>query len=179
MFLSINKVQGKEWQSHSFLDKKRGDFVENIVQKIEAIVNPIAKELELSLVDVEYLQEGGYWYVRVYVEKLEGDVSLEDCANLSGKIEDEIDALIDKRFFLEVSSPGIERPLKKEADFLRFTGEKIFVALKHKLDEKKNLEGILKSYENQILTLEVEGENISIPFSEVRKAHLIFDFGEF
>lgn len=153
--------------------------METIVQKIEAIVTPVAKELELSLVDVEYLQEGGYWYVRVYVEKLDGDVTLEDCANLSGRIDDQVDALIDKKFFLEVSSPGIERPLKKEADFIRFTGEKIFVALKHKREEKKNLEGILKQYENQTLSLEVEGEILEIPFSEVRKAHLVFDFDEF
>lgn len=161
------------------MTKKRGDFVEAIVQKIEAIVVPVAEELELALVDVEYLQDGGYWYVRIYVEKLHGDVTLEDCANLSGKIDDAVEALIDKKFFLEVSSPGIERPLKKEADFIRFIGEKIFVTLKNKLEEKKNVEGILKRYENQSLSLEVDGNILTIPFSEVRKAHLVFDFDEF
>ena len=153
--------------------------MESVVQKIEKIVIPAAEELGLSLVDVEYMQAGGYWYVRVYVEKLEGDVNLEDCASLSGKIEDAVDQLIDKKFFLEVSSPGIERPLKKESDFIRFTGEKIFVALKHKLNEKRNIEGILRAYENQSLLLEVDGEELQIPFSEVKKAHLVFDFDEF
>lgn len=153
--------------------------MDQIVEKIEAIVAPVAKDLDLSLVDVEYLQDGGYWYVRIYVERLDGEVSLDDCANLSVRIEDAVDALIDKKFFLEVSSPGIERPLKKEADFIRFTGEKVFVALKHKLEDKKNLEGILKAYKEKILTLEVAGEEIEIPLSEVRKAHLVFDFDEF
>lgn len=153
--------------------------MEAVIQKIEAVVTPVAEELELALVDVEYLQDGGYWYVRIYVEKLDGDVTLEDCASLSGRIGDAVEALIDKKFFLEVSSPGIERPLKKEADFVRFTGEKIFVALKHKLEEKKNLEGILKGYENRSLSLEVDGNILTIPFSEVKKAHLVFDFDEF
>lgn len=153
--------------------------MDQIVEKIEVIVAPVAKDLDLSLVDVEYLQDGGYWYVRIYVERLDGEVSLDDCANLSVRIEDAVDTLIDKKFFLEVSSPGIERPLKKEADFIRFTGEKVFVALKHKLEDKKNLEGILKAYKEKILTLEVAGEEIEIPLSEVRKAHLVFDFDEF
>lgn len=153
--------------------------MESTVQKIEKIVTPEAEKLGLSLVDVEYMQDGGYWYVRIYVEKLDGDVNLEDCASLSGRIEDAVDQLIDKKFFLEVSSPGIERPLKKEADFIRFTGEKIFVALKHKIHEKRNVEGILLAYENQTLLLEVEGEELQIPFSEVKKSHLVFDFDEF
>lgn len=153
--------------------------MESTVQKIEKIVTPEAEKLGLSLVDVEYMQDGGYWYVRIYVEKLDGDVNLEDCANLSGNIEDAVDQLIDKKFFLEVSSPGIERPLKKEADFIRFTGEKIFVVLKHKIHEKRNVEGILLAYENQTLLLEVEGEELQIPFSEVKKSHLVFDFDEF
>ena len=79
--------------------------MESTVQKIEKIVTPEAEKLGLSLVDVEYMQDGGYWYVRIYVEKLDGDVNLEDCANLSGNIEDAVDQLIDKKFFLEVSSP--------------------------------------------------------------------------
>ena len=134
--------------------------MESTVQKIEKIVTPEAEKLGLSLVDVEYMQDGGYWYVRIYVEKLDGDVNLEDCANLSGNIEDAVDQLIDKKFFLEVSSPG-------------------FVALKHKIHEKRNVEGILLAYENQTLLLEVEGEELQIPFSEVKKSHLVFDFDEF
>ena len=83
---------------------------EIILKKIENIVTPVAESMGLSLVDIEYLQDGGYWYVRIYVEKENEDITLEDCAALSNKIDEDIDKLIDQRFFLEVSSPGIERP---------------------------------------------------------------------
>lgn len=76
-----------------------------IIEKVEKIVEPHLKEMNLSLVDVEYLQEGGYWYVRVFIEDLDGDVGIDDCEKLSRLIEDDVDKLIDQRFFLEVSSP--------------------------------------------------------------------------
>ena len=75
---------------------------------------------------------------KIYIEKLDGDVSLDDCAKVSMAVEDDIDKLIDKKFFLEISSPGVERPLKREKDYIRFTGSKIKVSLKHKINEKKN-----------------------------------------
>ena len=117
------------------------ETAEESIVKIEKIVLPVLKEMELELVDIEYLQEGGYWYVRIYIEKLDGDVSLDDCAKVSMAVEDDIDKLIDKKFFLEISSPGVERPLKREKDYIRFTGSKIKVSLKHKINEKKNFEG--------------------------------------
>lgn len=152
------------------------EILEETIVKIENIVLPVLKEMELELVDVEYLQEGGYWYVRIYIEKLDGDVSLDDCAKVSMTVEDDIDRLIDKKFFLEISSPGVERPLKKEKDFVRFTGSKIKVSLKHKIDEKKNFEGILSKFENDTLFLSVDDTELEIPFKEVRKANLVYDF---
>lgn len=95
-----------------------------IIEKITKIVNPFVEEMNLSLVDVEYLQDGGYWYVRVFIENLNGDLSIEDCSKLSSKIEDKVEELIEHKFFLEVSSPGLERALKKLEDYIRFTGEK-------------------------------------------------------
>lgn len=151
-----------------------------IVEKIEAIATPVIEEMGLSLVDVEYMQDGGYWYVRIYVENLNGDITLEDCATISGKIDEDIDKLIDQRFFLEVSSPGIERPLKKIEDFIRFQGEKAKLSLKHKIEDNKNFEGIITKCENGIIFLEVEEEKIlEIPFTEVRKANLVYEFDEF
>lgn len=153
---------------------------ENILKKIEAIVTPIVIEMNLSLVDIEYLQDGGYWYVRVYVENLEGDITLEDCAAISNKIDEDIDKLIEQRFFLEVSSPGIERPLKKIEDYIRFIGEKVKLSLKHKVDDNKNFEGIIVDYKDSTIYLEVEDKKImEIPFSEVRKANLVYEFEEF
>ena len=152
------------------------ETAEESIVKIEKIVLPVLKEMELELVDIEYLQEGGYWYVRIYIEKLDGDVSLDDCAKVSMAVEDDIDKLIDKKFFLEISSPGVERPLKREKDYIRFTDSKIKVSLKHKINEKKNFEGILSKFENDTVFLMTDDEELEIPFKEVRKANLVYDF---
>mgnify|MGYP001321576073 FL=1 len=152
------------------------ETAEESIVKIEKIVLPVLKEMELELVDIEYLQEGGYWYVRIYIEKLDGDVSLDDCAKVSMAVEDDIDKLIDKKFFLEISSPGVERPLKREKDYIRFTGSKIKVSLKHKINEKKNFEGILSKFKNDTVFLMTDNEELEIPFKEVRKANLVYDF---
>lgn len=153
---------------------------ETIIQKIENIVIPVINQMNLSLVDVEYLQDGGYWYVRIFVENLNGDITLEDCATISNKIEDDVDKLIDKKFFLEISSPGIERPLKKIEDFIRFKGEKIKVSLKHKIDDNKNYEGFLEEYKDNIISLRIEEDRVlEIPYSEIRKANLVYEFEEF
>lgn len=153
---------------------------EIILKKIENIVTPVAESMGLSLVDIEYLQDGGYWYVRIYVEKKNEDITLEDCAALSNKIDEDIDKLIDQRFFLEVSSPGIERPLKKIADYIRFKGEKAKLSLKHKVNDNKNFEGIIVDCKDNIIFLEIkEQEIMEIPFSEIRKANLVYEFEEF
>lgn len=153
---------------------------EIILKKIENIVTPVAESMGLSLVDIEYLQDGGYWYVRIYVEKENEDITLEDCAALSNKIDEDIDKLIDQRFFLEVSSPGIERPLKKITDYIRFKGEKAKLSLKHKVNDNKNFEGIIEDCKDNIIFLEIkEQEIMEIPFSEIRKANLVYEFEEF
>ena len=155
------------------------DNQQKIIEKIEKIVTPVVNEMGLSLVDIEYMQDGGYWYVRIYVENLNGEITLEKCAAISGKIDEDVDKLIEQRFFLEVSSPGIERPLKKIEDFIRFKGEKIKVSLKHKINDKKSFEGIITECKDNIIFLEIEEENIvEIPFSEVKKANIIYEFDE-
>ena len=122
--------------------------IEKKIEEIEKIVKPFVDEMKLSLVDVEYMQEGGYWYVRIFIENLNGELSIEDCSKLSTKIEDKIENIIDKRFFLEVSSPGLERPLKKIEDYIRFKGDKITLHLKHKLNDKKQFKSNYKSKKN-------------------------------
>ena len=155
------------------------DNQQKIIEKIEKIVTPVVNEMGLSLVDIEYMQDGGYWYVRIYVENLNGEITLEECAAISGKIDEDVDKLIEQRFFLEVSSPGIERPLKKIEDFIRFKVEKIKVSLKHKINDKKSFEGIITECKDNIIFLEIEEENIvEIPFLEVKKANIIYEFDE-
>lgn len=148
---------------------------QGIIKKIEEIVIPVLEKLNLELVDVEYLQDGGYWYVRIFIEFLDKEVSLDDCAKVSLLVEEDIDKIIDEKFFLEISSPGIERPLKKSKDFIRFQGCKISISLKHKLNDKKNFQGILTKFENDIVFLQEE-EEIQIPFKEIKKSNLVYDF---
>ena len=111
--------------------------MEQILDKFEKEIQEHLDSLNLELSDLEYVQEGGYNYLRVYVEKKDGTTSLDDCIELSSKIDDLADKLINKKFYLEVSTPGVERKLKKEKDFLRFTGEKIKVYSKSRIEEKK------------------------------------------
>ena len=159
-------------------DNKKNEELskELIIEKITQKITPVAKELGVEIVDVEYLQDGGYWYVRIYIEYLNKEISLEDCALFSNKVEEDVDNLIDKKFFLEVSSPGIERPLKKVDDFVRFTGKKIRVVLKHKLNNKKNYDGKIISCNDSLLVIENENQELSIEYKEIKKANLIYEF---
>ena len=150
-----------------------------IVEKITEIVNPFVVEMNLSLVDVEYVQDGAYWYIRIFIENLNGDLSIEDCSKLSSKIEDKIEKLIEHKFFLEVSSPGLERPLKKIEDYIRFIGEKIILHLKHKLDDKKQFKAIIKEVNGNNIIFLIDNKEIEIKFNEIRKANILFEFNDF
>lgn len=150
-----------------------------IIEKITKIVNPFVEEMNLSLVDVEYLQDGGYWYVRVFIENLNGDLSIEDCSKLSSKIEDKVEELIEHKFFLEVSSPGLERALKKLEDYIRFTGEKIILHLKHKLNDKKQFKAVIKEVKGDNIVFLIDKKEVEIEFKEIRKANILFEFNDF
>ncbi|MGL4534059.1 MAG: ribosome maturation factor RimP [Fusobacteriaceae bacterium] len=150
----------------------------NVVEKVEKLVTPILKDMALELVDIEYMQDGGYWYLRIFIERENGEISLGDCATLSNKIDEDVDKLIEEKFFLEVSSPGVERPLKKIEDFIRFTGENIRVSLKHKLEDKKNFDGVLKAVKDDNIILETNEKELEIPLKEIRKANIIFNFSD-
>lgn len=148
-------------------------------EKVQEIILPFVKEMELELVDVEYLQDGGYWYLRIFIENPEGNVTLEQCATLSNKIDEEVDRVIPDKFFLEVSSPGIERPLKKLEDFVRFKGENIKVALKHKINDSKNFTGRLVEVLEDSIHLNISEKNeeiLAIPLKEIRKANIVYEF---
>ncbi len=127
-----------------------------------------------ELVDVEFVKEGAYWYLRVYIDK-EGGVSLDDCEAVNGPVSailDEKDP-IEQAYFLEVSSPGLERPLKTARDFDKALGKPITLKLYKTIDGAKQCDGVLKSYENGIIHIETEsGETKSFADADVGKAHL-------
>lgn len=150
--------------------------MEVILQKIEESIENHLKELQLELSDIEYVQEGGYNYLRVYVEKEEGNTNLDDCVELSQKIDGIVDELIKDKFFLEVSTPGIERKLKKSKDFIRFLGENIKVYSKNQIEGKKVFEGKLENFENEIIYLNDIKLNklIEIPLTKLKKANIVY-----
>lgn len=148
-----------------------------IQEQIFLIIEPIVEEMGLELVDVEYVQDGGHLFIRLYIDKNNG-VDLDDCEKVSRAVEEKIDSIVEDKFFLEVSSPGLERPLKKEKDFSRFEGEKALIRTRHKIMDKRKFEGTIKKYENGIINLEIENKILEIEFSNVKKANLIFEFEE-
>ena len=101
----------------------------NITSKIEELVTPILQELTLELVEIEYLKEGQDWFLRVYIDTPSGRIDIEQCAQVSEKLSEKLDEEdpINENYFLEVSSPGAERPLKKEKDFEKAVGKYVYI----------------------------------------------------
>lgn len=146
--------------------------------KIEERVEEIVRDLlpvqpELELVDVEYVRERD-WYLRVYIDK-EGGIDIEDCRMLSEHLEEVLDRedFISDAYILEVSSPGLDRVLRKARDFEREHGKRVDVALYAPLDGKKNLTGVLTGYDGNVLILD---DDVRIPMEQVSQVRLHIDF---
>ena len=102
----------------------------NTEKRIEELIQPTVTEMGYELVDVEFVKEGPNWYLRIFIDK-EGGVTIDDCEAVSKTLEkifDEKDP-IEQAYFLEISSPGIDRPLKKKEDFIKYNGEMVDVKL--------------------------------------------------
>ena len=153
--------------------------MEEILLEIEKTIASYLDEMNLELADLEYVPEGGYNYLRIYIERVDGVTSIEDCVSFSEKIDPLIEDFIKDKFFLEVSTPGIERRLRKEKDFLRFKGKKIRLALKSKVNDKKVLTGDLVDFISNEVVVDVEGTLINIPLEKVKKANLIYEMPDF
>ena len=150
--------------------------MEKILEMLEEKMEEHLNELGLELADIEYVSEGGYNYLRIYVEKPDGNTSLDDCVELSGRIDDIADELINEKFYLEVLTPGLERKLKRPKDFTRFTGRKVKIYTKSQVEEKKTFEGKLEKFENEtIFLLDDTGKVYEIPFSKLKKSNLIYE----
>lgn len=144
---------------------------------IEELSAPIIEEMGLELVDIEYVKEGGRQILRVYIDK-PGGVTHNDCEDVSKKLDillDEKDP-IPQSYYLEVSSPGIERPLKKLKDFQRFTGYTIRITSFVALDGRKKFVGKLAGIEENNLIIEEKGKTFSIPLNHVASARLHAEF---
>ena len=151
--------------------------MEQILNEFEKKIEQHLKEMNLELADLEYVRDGGYNYLRVYVEKLDGTTTLDDCIGFSREIDGIADDLIEEKFFLEVSTPGVERRLRKPKDFVRFSGERINVQAKSNIEGAKKFIGKLEKFENDtVFLLDDKLEKIvEIPLSKLKKANLIYE----
>ena len=133
----------------------------NTEEKVLPILEPIIAEKGLELVDLEFVKEGVNWYLRVYIDK-DGGVNIDDCEAVSRALEVKLDEKdpIEQAYILEVSSPGIDRPLKKDADFVKYQGEIIDVKLYKAQDGSKQYQGKLLGLENGVLSIEEENGTI-------------------
>ncbi|SHN71763.1 ribosome maturation factor RimP [Desulfitobacterium chlororespirans] len=150
---------------------------ESIMEQVGAIIAPVITEQGLELVDVEYVKEGAHWYLRIYIDK-EGGVDIDDCTNVSHLVSEVLDKHdpIAQAYMLEVSSPGLERPLKKDEDFERFTGKLVRVLTKEIYQGYKEFTGYLVGLIEDDIVLEYEKEKMAIPRAIVDKANLTFEF---
>lgn len=143
-----------------------------IEAEVEKIVEELLENTALELVAVDYVKERD-WYLRVFIDK-EGGVDLDDCQDLSRNLEELLDAqdLIKTSYILEVSSPGLDRELKKPRDFQREMGKDIDVSLFAPLDGKKVVTGPLSAYDGETINV----GDMAIPMDKVAKVNLHIDF---
>lgn len=149
----------------------------NYEGKTSELIQPILEELGFWLYDVEYVKEGGDYYLRVYIDKPSG-VTIDDCVEVSRRMNEILDRedYIDDVYTFEVSSPGVERVLRKDEHFESALDSDIVVKLYKAIDGNKELQGVLKSYDEEKLVLESEDENININRSDIALAKMAFTF---
>ena len=141
------------------------------------IGDKVAENLGMTVVDAEFKKEAGKQFLRMYIDK-EGGVGIDDCEVFSRAFGDELDRLdpIEMEYILEVSSPGVERKLKSEREFLHYIGREVDVKLFKALDNKKEFTGILKSFSDGITTVDCGGEPLEINVKEAAYIKLHFEF---
>lgn len=145
-----------------------------VVERVKTIALPLLTELGLELVDVEFRREASGWILRLYLDKPSG-VTLGDCQRASEELSDLLDVenFIDHPYTLEVSSPGLNRPLRRELDFLRFVGQRARVTTSQAVAGQRRFFGVLKGYEEGRILLEREdGTIVLIPYMLIAKARL-------
>lgn len=152
-----------------------------VTEVVEELTQPIIQELGLELVEIEFVKEGKNWFLRVYIDK-ENGVDIEDCGIVSERLSEKLDELdpITQNYFLEVSSPGAERPLKKAKDFEKAIGKNVFIKTYEPIDGEKGFEGTLLEYDGQTVRVEMKIKTrkkvIEIPFEKVASARLAVIF---
>jgi len=146
-------------------------------KRVETVALPLLEELGLELVEVQFRREQSGWVLRLIIDK-QGGVNLEDCTAVSRELSQllDIEDFVDQAYNLEVSSPGLDRPLKSMADFQRFTGRKAKIKTIEPIAGEHVFIGKIQKTEGESIVLEVGRREVVIPFSQVAKARLEVEF---
>ena len=148
------------------------------MQELTPLFEPVVESMGYELVGVEFQGAGGHGTLRVYIDREQG-VSLDDCAAISHQISGilDVEEPIKQAYDLEISSPGIDRPLFKLADFERFAGRTAKIKLAVDLEGRKNFKGRLQGVADaRMVIIEVDGEAFYLPFADIGKANLVGEF---
>ena len=166
-------------RSHTMKALQDAHSAQNALEsKVETWLLPLLEKNQFELVDVEYVREAGIWYLRAYIDK-EGGITVDDCEVVSRELGDWLDQedFIEDSYILEVSSPGLGRPLKKEKDFARSLGKDVEVRLYRPINKQKEFTGTLKAYDADTVTLSMEdGNDLALAKSDIALIRLAFDF---
>lgn len=149
------------------------------MNKIKDTASSLCEAEGMEFVHAEFLSQGGRRILRVYIDK-EGGVSLDDCTLVSRQLGDMFDILLENAgaYILEVSSPGLDRPLAKESDFIRFTGKKARIKVKVLINDQKTFTGTIHGIEEGMVVLETVKGPVQIPQANISTARLVYEFGE-
>ncbi len=145
-------------------------------QLTEELITPIIEKHQFELVDVEWVKEGSNWYLRIYIDK-DGGITVDDCEVINREFGDVLDEkdYISENYIFEVSSPGLDRPLKKEKDYARSLGKDVEIRLYRPVDKKKEFVGTLESYDKNTVTIGLEdGQSMTFDKSAIALIRLAF-----
>ncbi len=150
---------------------------EKYEKKTEELIIPILDDFGFELVDIEYVKEGQDYFLRAYIDK-PGGITIDDCVDVSRKMNDLLDEhdFIKEKYIFEVSSPGLDRPLKKDKDFKRSIGKNVEVRTFKKINGDKQFEGELLSYDDKTFTINIDDEEVTFDKKDVSLIRLAFDF---
>ena len=146
--------------------------------RTEELITPILDRMNFELVDVEYVKEGGTWYLRAYIDK-EGGITVNDCEAVAREMNEILDRedFVEDSYVFEVSSPGLGRPLKKEKDYIRSMGKEAEIRTYRAINREKEFYGILSAYDENTVTIKTEdGTEMTFEKSDIALIRLAFDF---
>ncbi len=149
---------------------------DRVLITIQEFAGPLLADMGLELVEIQYRREGQGWVLRFFIDK-EGGITIEDCAKASREIGShlEVENLLDHAYTLEVSSPGLERPLKKREDFTRFAGRLVRIKMQESAEGQKIFIGILSRIEGDSVVLTQEENEVFLDFDKITKARLMLE----